>query len=87
MLTLNILETGKRREALCPSCVYAVMQKGFEGEELTSCNLGGTLRELKFMVCECSAYLDRRIQKPERLVGFVQPSRGQKLKTTVIRIA
>ena len=29
MLTLNILGTPKRREALCPTCVYAVMQKGF----------------------------------------------------------
>ena len=60
MLTLNILGTPKRREALCPSCAYVVLQKGVDGEEITSCNYGGTLRELRITVCECTAYLDRR---------------------------
>jgi hypothetical protein len=87
MLTLNILGTPKRPQALCPSCVYAVTQKGLKGEELTSCNLGGSLRELKFVVCECSAYNDRRIPKPERLVGFVRPAGRTKGNVTVIRIA
>ena len=73
MLTLNILGTPKRREALCPTCTYAVAQKGFNGEELTCCNLGGGLRELKFVVRECTAYVDRRAAKPERVVGFVRP--------------
>ena len=73
MLTLNILGTPKRREALCPTCLYAVAQKGFNGEELTCCNLGGGLRELKFAVCECTAYVDRRIPKPERAIGFIRP--------------
>ena len=87
MLTLNILGTPTRREALCPTCVYAVMQKGLAGEELTSCNLGGNLRELKFVVCECSAYSDRRIPQPERVVGFVRTAPKGKPRVTVIRIA
>jgi hypothetical protein len=87
MLTLNILGTPKRREALCPTCIYAVAQKGFNGEELTSCNLGGGLRELKFTVRECTAYVDRRIPKPERVVGFVRPDPEAKPGITVIKIA
>jgi hypothetical protein len=87
MLTLNILGTPKRREALCPTCVYAVSQKGFSGEELTSCNLGGALRELKFAVCECNAYVDRTASKPERIVGFVRPQRSAKPRVTIIKIA
>ncbi len=87
MLTLNILGNSKRREALCSTCVYAVTQKGHNGEELTSCSLGGGLRELKFEVYECSAYADNRIQKPERLVGFVKAARQEKQNFAVIRIA
>jgi hypothetical protein len=87
MLTLNILGTPKRREALCPTCAYAVSQKGFSGEELTSCSLGGGLRELKFAVCECNAYVDRTVSKPERIVGFVRPARSAKPRVTIIRIA
>ena len=86
MLTLNILGTPKRREGLCPTCTYAVVQKGFKGEKLTSCNLGGGLRELAFEVCECTAYVDRRIGKPERVVGFVQPDPATKPAITVIKI-
>lgn len=87
MLTLNILGTSRRREALCPSCLYAVVQKGFGGEKLTRCNLGGGLRELPFEVSECTAYVDRRIPKPEREVGFVRPGCDAKSAVTVIRIA
>jgi hypothetical protein len=87
MLTLNILGTPKRRDALCPTCVYAVAQKGFRGEELTFCGLGGGLRELTFEVCECSAYVDRRVSRAERTVGFVKPARSSKPGITVIRIA
>ncbi len=87
MLTLNILGTPKRREALCPTCTYAVTQKGCAGEELTSCSLGGGLRELRFSVCECSAYTDRRIPQPQRVVGFIRPASEPRPKVTVIKIA
>ncbi len=86
MLTLNILGPSKRREALCPTCVYAVTQKGFKGEELTSCGYGGLLRELKWAVCECSVYADRRIIRPQAVAGFVKPAAHGKSKVTVIRI-
>lgn len=87
MLTLNILGTSGRREALCPTCLYAVVRKGFSGERLTSCNLGGELRELSFEVSECTAYVDRRIPKPARVVGFVQSGPEPKPTITVIKIA
>lgn len=86
MLTLNILGPRRRREALCPTCTYAVTQKGFSGEELTSCCLGGGLRELPFAVSECTAYIDRRIAKPVRVVGFVRHVELER-ETVVIRIA
>ena len=86
MLTLNILGTPKPREALCASCTYAVTQKGAEGEELTSCNYAGVLREVTFAVCECTAYVDRRTAKPERQIGFVRPERKSMGNVTVIRI-
>ena len=86
MLTLNILGTRERREALCPTCVYSITQKGFQGEELTSCNLGGTLRELRFTVSECTGYIDRRTVLPAPTAGFVRPQRRRKQNVTVIRI-
>jgi hypothetical protein len=86
MLTLNILGPRQRREMLCPTCTYAVTQKGFSGEELTSCWLGGALRELPFAVSECTAYIDRRIAKPTRVAGFVRPAERER-DTVVIRIA
>ena len=86
MLTLNILGSRKRRETLCPTCVCAVTQKGFSGEELTSCCLGGTLRELPFAVSECTAYFDRRIAAPVRVAGFIRPGERER-EAIVIRIA
>ncbi len=86
MLTLNILGSRKHREALCPTCTYAVTQKGFSGEELTSCCLGGALRELPFAVSECTAYSERRLIKPTRVAGFARPVEDER-ESTVIRIA
>ena len=87
MLTLNILANTKSREALCTSCVYEVTQKGFKGEVLTFCSHGGGLRELKFGVCECTVYTDKRIAKPEKTIGFVKPGETAKAKVIVIKIA
>ena len=86
MLTLNILGTRRRREALCPTCTFAVTQKGFSGEELTFCLLGGALRQLPFAVSECTAYIDRRVAKPVRVAGFVRPQEDER-EAVVIRIA
>lgn len=86
MLTLNILGTRKRFETLCPTCTYAVTQKGFSGEELTSCCLGGGLRQMPFAVSECTAYTDRRIARVVRVAGFVRPAEDED-GATVIRIA
>ncbi len=87
MLTLNILANVKSREALCTSCVYEVTQKGYSGEKLTFCNYGGGLRELKFEVCECSVYVDSRIPKPAKTIGFIKPGETVRPKITVIKIA
>ena len=87
MLTLNILAIEKSREALCTSCTYEVTQKGYKGEKLTFCSYGSGLRELKFEVCECSVYVDNRIIKPKKVIGFVQPGDKPKPIFTVIKIA
>jgi hypothetical protein len=87
MLTLNLFVARERREALCPTCNYAVVQKGFNGEGLTSCSLGGGLRELTFAVRECTAYVDNRTPKPKRAVGFVRQSEEPRPGVTVIKIA
>ncbi len=86
MLKLNILGAPKRAEALCPTCAYAVTQRGFAGEELTCCTLGGSLRELPFAVRECTAYIERGAQKPGRVAGFIKPERETK-DYAVIKIA
>ncbi len=83
MFTFKIFARPKRPEALCPTCVFAVTHSGFSGEELTCCSLGGGIRELPFAVCECTAYTDSRIRKPDRVVGFVKTAP----EATVIKIA
>ncbi len=87
MLTLNILAGVKSREALCSSCVYEVTQKGFKGEKATFCSYGSGLREMKFGVCECTVYIDKRIPKPEKTIGFVKPGETARPRLTVIKIA
>jgi hypothetical protein len=87
MLTLNILANAKSREALCTSCVHEVTNKGFKGEVLTFCSYGGGLRELKFGVCECTVYADKRIPKPEKRIGFVKPGETARPRLTIIKIA
>ena len=87
MLTLNILGVARRREPLCPTCAYAVTQKGFKGEELTSCGYGGGLRELRFEVRECTAYSNREGGAPRRVAGFIRPEPPEKQNITVIKIA
>ena len=85
MLKLNIFGTSKRGEALCPTCAYAVTQRGFAGEQLTSCMLGGSLRQLPFAVSECTAYTEKHAPQPERVAGFVKNSRGREY--AIIEIA
>jgi hypothetical protein len=87
MLTLNILGNVKRREALCTSCVHEVTNKGFKGEVLTFCNYRSELRELKFEVCECTIYTDKRIPKPEKPIGFVKPGETVRPRLTIIKVA
>ena len=87
MLTLNILGKEETGEVLCASCVHEVTQKGFKGERLTFCSYGGGLRDLKFEVCECTAYTDRRIPPPAKPIGFIKPADTLRPKLTVIKIA
>jgi len=87
MLTLNILANAKSREALCTTCVYVVTNKGFKGEVLTFCNYGSELRELKFVVCECTVYTDKRISKPDKAIGFVTLGETARTKLTIVKIA
>lgn len=87
MLSLNILTKEKSREALCTSCVYEVTQKGFKDEKLTFCNYAGAMRELKFEVCECTVYVDSRVSKPEKVIGYIRRGEPAEPKLTIIKIA
>ena len=87
MLTLNILASVESGKALCTSCVYEVTQKGFEGEKATCCNYGGGLREMKFGVCECTVYTDKRVPKPVKPIGYITPGETARPALTVIKIA
>jgi hypothetical protein len=84
---LNILGKVKTGEVLCASCVHEVTQKGFKGEKLTFCGYGGGLRELKFEVCECTAYRDKSVPEPEKPIGFIKPGEKARPRLTVIKIA
>ncbi len=85
MFTFSIIEK-QPREALCATCVYEVVQKGFKGEKLAFCSYGGGLRELKFKVCECTCYVEKGIVKPEKVIGFIRPGEPARAAVTVIRI-
>ena len=86
-MTLNILGKEQTGQVLCASCVHEVTQKGFKGEKLTFCGYGGGLRELKFEVCECTAYYDKSVPVPEKPIGFIKPGEKARPKLTVIKIA
>ncbi len=86
-MTLNILANAKSREALCTSCVHEVTNKGFDGEKLTFCSYGSGLREVTFGICECTVYIDKRIPKPAKPIGFVTPEETDRPRLTVIKIA
>jgi hypothetical protein len=50
---------SRGEEALCKSCRWVHMQKGFrDSEEAIYCDYG-TLRPLRFKVAECTDYMDR----------------------------
>jgi len=87
LFIFSIIGKEKTGETLCTSCVFEVTSKGFKGEKFTFCSYGGGLRELKFEVCECTVYNDKRIPKPEKRIGFVKPGKATRPKLTVIKIA
>ena len=81
--------TAIEGEALCKTCLWVHMQKGFrESEELIACNYGHPMRRMPFKVRECSGYTDRMLPDREameemallihvaparRRVGFANP--------------
>lgn len=71
MLVLNIFG-NRRTDALCFNCTYAHVEKGFRGEVLTFCNFADPMRRMKFDVCECTDFSDRRAAKPVKVTGFVR---------------
>lgn len=72
MLVLNIFGKSMRKDALCATCSYAHVEKGFRGEVLTFCNFAYPMRCVCFDVCECTDYNDRRAAKPAKVAGFVK---------------
>ncbi len=59
--------------SLCLTCVNAVVTRGSGGQELIACNLGGGLRPIVFVVCECSGFSSRLVTiTPVRIEGFIR---------------
>lgn len=73
MLVLNIFGRALRDDALCVTCTYAHVERGFRGEVLTFCNLAYPMRRVRFDVSDCTDYNDRRLAKPAKVAGFVKP--------------
>jgi hypothetical protein len=42
---------------------------------------------LTLNICECTVYIDKRIPKPEKPIGFVTPGETARPRLTVIKIA
>jgi hypothetical protein len=58
--------------ALCASCIYGHIQRGFAcGEESFLCSYGFGLRSLMFVVRECSDY-EARPEAQAARTGFVK---------------
>lgn len=76
-------------KTLCHGCVCVHRVKGFNGEELISCNFGSELIRIQFPVSECSGYLENQGPKLVRIVGFARPESAEReaFPATVIHIA
>jgi hypothetical protein len=58
------------QEALCRTCRWVHMQKGFrDSEEAIYCDYG-TLRPLRFKVAECTDYMDRTAPSRAEMEGM-----------------
>ncbi len=68
------------RIPLCDTCVYAHIEKGFNGEELAFCNFAVSMRPVNFLVCECTDYRDRYASAPVKVTGFVKPNVDEELE-------
>jgi hypothetical protein len=73
-----------KREAICESCVWSLVQKDSNGKKLTFCTFGREVAPVKVVVLECSGFGSRGEEHPEHIAGFITPERGS---ATVIRIA
>ena|SRR5215831_12563123 len=88
MVTIRVKRgTSSGAESLCRTCTRGHVIKGFlETEEETFCRFFYIEREIRFPVCECTFYEDKRIaslssmeeiawflttRKPGRTIGFV----------------
>lgn len=73
--------TPQHGDALCRTCYWAHIQKGFrESEELLHCCFS-QFRRVPFPVAECTDYNDKTVpnrQEMERIALSIDPSRARK---------
>ena len=76
-VTRLLREHSKFEEkTLCLTCVNAVVTRGTRGQKRVACNLSGTLRPMKFAVCECTAFcVPGELPKLVIIEGFAPRSR------------
>ena len=82
MITIRwtILALRERTAALCVTCTWSLVRKGFKAnEEETFCRLISPNGRVPFAVSDCSGYLDRRVAEvgTGRRMGFVPIDLGE----------
>ena len=62
----------EQTQALCTTCAYAHIALGFnERQKLMACTFGGTVRQFKFAVSDCTLYCIRgATEQTVQVVGF-----------------
>jgi len=104
MVTIKVKGgTPQSSDTLCRTCNHAHIIKGFRAtEEEVFCRYFYIEREIRFPVCECTWYEDKRLasktemeeiawflttRKPGRSVGFVSAAQFREMESEAAKVA
>ncbi len=74
-MIFTIFGNSSRDSTLCESCLYSHVVMNGADIRFTGCFVGGSLREVRFRVTECSTYFNRsRHRISNSIQGFVRRS-------------
>ena len=70
------LQRLREVQNLCLTCVNSLVMRNSRGRLLVSCRFGGTMRQMKFKVCECSGFRpEGQLAELVTIEGFVREQR------------